>query len=304
MIQKVKLKMSRTDPETILKLDLKRINSKLNEILPRETHPPSSLHRAMRYSTLGGGKRIRGLLCLWSHKINGNKYPASALAASCSIELLHAYTLIHDDLPSLDDDDVRRGQPSCHIKYGPAIAILAGDALQALAFETMLGCEKPPAEYILNAARILSKSAGSYHLVGGQVADIESEGLPASEEKVEFIHLNKTAELIAASLSVGAVISGGKGENSKRMHKIGRKIGFAFQIVDDLIDIEGNTQIAGKALRKDAERGKMTYPAVHGISESKKHARRLTEEALDELMVYKDIDNLKFLFEKILQRVY
>ncbi|MCD6380204.1 polyprenyl synthetase family protein, partial [bacterium] len=136
--------MNKIDSEKILRYDLKRINAKLDDILPPDNQPPISLHRAMRYSTLGGGKRVRGLLCLYSHEINGQRYPDSALRAACAIELLHTYTLIHDDLPSLDNDDIRRGQPSCHIKYGPAIAILAGDALQALAFETLLGCNEVP----------------------------------------------------------------------------------------------------------------------------------------------------------------
>jgi geranylgeranyl diphosphate synthase type II len=295
--------MNRPDPEYALRRDAKRINEKLNSILPSESHKPISLHRAMRHSVLCGGKRIRGLLCLWSHEVNGQRYPASALKAACAIELLHTYTLIHDDLPSLDDDDIRRGKPSCHIKYGPAIAILAGDALQALAFETLVGCEEAPYENTIRAARILSRSAGSCHLVGGQVADIESEGSYLSREKVEFIHSNKTAELIAASLSIGALLSKGEGEDSKNMYQIGKKIGFAFQIVDDLIDLEGDAEIVGKALRKDAQKGKVTYPAVYGIEGSRKKAGKLVQEALDGLKNYPDTFKLEFLFNRILKRI-
>ena len=295
--------MNRIDPEYALRRDVKRINEKINSILPPDNQKPISLHRAMRHSTLSGGKRIRGLLCLWSHEVNGQRYPASALKAACAIELLHTYTLIHDDLPSLDDDDIRRGKPSCHIKYGPAVAILAGDALQTLAFETLVGCEEAPYENIIRAARILSRSAGSYHLVGGQVADIESEGSSLSPEKVEFIHSNKTAELIAASLSIGAILSEGEGEKRKKMYQIGKKIGLAFQIVDDLIDLEGDAEIVGKALRKDAQKGKVTYPAVYGIEGSKRQARKLVREAINGLKNYSDTVKLEFLFNRILKRI-
>ncbi len=295
--------MNRIDPEYALRRDVKRINEKINSILPPDNQKPISLHRAMRHSTLSGGKRIRGLLCLWSHEVNGQRYPASALKAACAIELLHTYTLIHDDLPSLDDDDIRRGKPSCHIKYGPAVAILAGDALQTLAFETLVGCEEAPYENIIRAARILSRSAGSYHLVGGQVADIESEGASLSPEKVEFIHSNKTAELIAASLSIGAILSEGEGEKRKKMYQIGKKIGLAFQIVDDLIDLEGDAEIVGKALRKDAQKGKVTYPAVYGIEGSKRQARKLVREAINGLKNYSDTVKLEFLFNRILKRI-
>jgi geranylgeranyl diphosphate synthase type II len=206
-------------------------------------------------------------------------------------------------LPSLDNDDIRRGQPSCHIKYGPAIAILAGDALQTLAFETLLGCNEAPYDYVIRAARILSRSAGSSHLVGGQVADIENEGTSPSREKVNFIHSNKTAELIAASLSIGAVLSNGKEDSINKMHQIGRKIGLAFQIIDDLLDIEGDTEIVGKVLRKDAQRGKITYPAVYGVKESKKQARELIQEAIGKISEYPDKTNLEFLFNQILTRI-
>jgi geranylgeranyl diphosphate synthase type II len=295
--------MNKIDSEKVLKHDVKRINDKLDDILPQDNQPPVSLHRAMRYSTLGRGKRVRGLLCLYSHEINGQGHPVSALRAACAIELLHTYTLIHDDLPSLDNDDIRRGQPSCHIKYGPAIAILAGDALQTLAFETLLGCNEAPYDYVIRAARILSRSAGSSHLVGGQVADIENEGTSPSREKVNFIHSNKTAELIAASLSIGAVLSNGKEDSINKMHQIGRKIGLAFQIIDDLLDIEGDTEIVGKVLRKDAQRGKITYPAVYGVKESKKQARELIQEAIGKISEYPDKTNLEFLFNQILTRI-
>jgi len=269
--------MNRTDPEYALRHDAKRINEKLNSILPSESHKPISLHRAMRHSVLCGGKRIRGILCLWSHEVNGQRYPASALKAACAIELLHTYTLIHDDLPSLDDDDIRRG--------------------------TLVGCEEAPYENIIRAARILSRSAGSCNLVGGQVADIESEGSYLSREKVEFIHSNKTAELIAASLSIGAILSKGEGEDRKNMYQIGKKIGLAFQIVDDLIDLEGDAEIVGKALRKDAQKGKVTYPAVYGIEDSRKKAGKLVQEALDGLKNYPDTVKLEFLFNRILKRI-
>lgn len=291
------------DAQIAMERDASRINRKLDEIMPLVSQQPSTLHEAMRYSTLGGGKRIRGLLCLWANEMNGGGNAAAALEAACSLEILHAYTLVHDDLPSLDNDDLRRGKPSCHAKFGPALAILAGDALQALAFETLLSCEGPPEDLLIEATLRLARSAGSKHLVGGQVADMEFEGTSPTMEKVEFIHANKTAELISASMALGAILSGCGRAKKDRIDDIGRKIGLAFQIIDDILDIEGEADVVGKGLRKDSAKGKITYPSVIGIEESRSRAENLVNEAVKEISLFDKHEKLIFLFNLIVNRL-
>ncbi len=286
-----------------MEADVERINTELDRILPPREDTPGILHEAMRYSTLGGGKRIRGVLCLWSSELHGGKNEKAVVKAACAIELLHAYTLIHDDLPSLDDDDMRRGKPSCHARYGPAIAILTGDALQALAFESILACKDIPGQLLVEAAARLAKTAGSYHLVGGQVADLEYEGTDPTAEKVRFIHENKTAELIATALSTGAIVSGASSGDVERIHRIGRKVGLAFQITDDILDLEGSRETMGKDVRKDSKRGKVTYPGVFGIEEARKRAASLIRESVEGIKNLSGAGKMVFLFRLITRRV-
>lgn len=278
-----------------------KIEGRLDELMPRSGEAPASLHEAMRYSTLGGGKRIRGILCIESHRIFGDPHPEAALDAACAIEMLHAYTLIHDDLPSLDDDDMRRGKPSCHVRFGQAVAILAGDALQALAFEVISKCSAP-GDLALEAVRMLSWSAGSRYLVGGQVADIEGEGTEATEESVTFIHSRKTAQLISASLGIGATLARADDDNCAKMIEAGRRVGFAFQIIDDILDIEGSEQAVGKGLRKDSKKGKITHPAFFGVERSREVARELISEAVAQIQELGDRGYLQRIFEIILER--
>ncbi len=278
------------------------IEKRLDELLPRESELPASLHEAMRYSTLQGGKRFRGVLCSWSHRLAGDPYPEDAIDAACAIECLHAYTLIHDDLPSIDDDRIRRGLPSCHIKFGEAVALLAGDALQALSFEILSREGRIPDENRILAIRILSKAAGSRYLVGGQVADVEGEGKEPTEEMVTFIHKRKTAELISASMSIGAAIGTVEPEMIEEIGEIGRKAGLAFQIADDLLDVEGNEDLVGKGLRKDDKRGKITWPASFGTARSRRKARSLIDECKKRVRALGDDGNLGMLFEYILKR--
>jgi geranylgeranyl diphosphate synthase type II len=288
--------------DEMLDRDRERINARLEELLPDAGERPESLHQAMRHSTLSGGKRLRGLLCLSAHRLFGDPRPDAALDASCALELLHTYTLIHDDLPSLDDDDVRRGKPSCHVAYGEAVALLAGDALQALAFETLAGCGAAP-EDTVRCIGLLARTAGSLFLVGGQVADLEGEGGKPDEDSVAFIHMRKTAELIAASLELGAIIAGAGEARVLEMERIGRNVGLAFQIVDDLLDLEGNEQNVGKGLRKDSKRGKITHPACYGAVRSREIARGLIRESIDGIGRIGDREYLQHLFELILERV-
>jgi len=284
-------------------LDSRRllINNRLKEVLPSGDTEPVSLHRAMRYSTMNGGKRIRGILCISFHELFGDPNTDAALDAACAIESLHAYTLIHDDLPALDDDDMRRGKPSCHVRFGEAVAILAGDALQAFAFELLSGMEVDD-RLKVDAIRILSRTAGSMYLVGGQVADVENEGKEVTEELVEFIHKRKTAELIAASMSLGAVLAAASGRDVEEVHSIGRDVGLAFQIVDDILDEVGDESKVGKKLRKDASMGKITFPALYGLEESRRRARELIEGAVDRVSKLGEADFIIFLFNKILNR--
>jgi geranylgeranyl diphosphate synthase type II len=281
--------------------DRRAVEERLAAILPPESEPPQSLHGAMRYATIGGGKRIRAVLCMAGHRLCGDPFPDGALEAGCAIECLHAYTLVHDDLPALDNDDVRRGKPSCHKRYGEAIAILAGDALQAFAFESLARCAVPPANAV-EAVRILGRAAGSRFLVGGQVADVEAMGREATEEVVRFIHPRKTAELIAASLSIGAALAGSPERTREEIHEAGRAAGLAFQIIDDILDVEGSPEKVGKALRKDEKKGKITYPACFGIERSRETAARLVADAARRIRGLGDEGYLQYLFALIAER--
>ncbi len=290
------------DFEIRLRRDRDMINDRIDELLAPPSEAPVSLHEAMRYATLGGGKRLRGILCLAVHRLFGDPCPGAALDSACSIELLHAYTLIHDDLPALDDDDMRRAQPSCHIKFGEAVAILAGDALQALAFEVLAGCRADESR-VIDAGGMLSRVAGSRFLVGGQVADLEGEGKESTADRVSFIHSRKTAQLIAVSMAIGAVIAGAEKSDCLEILEIGKKVGFAFQIVDDILDIDGNEEVVGKVLRKDSKRGKITHPACFGPTRSREVAGELIDDAAKRIKELDDRGYLKELFELIVERV-
>jgi geranylgeranyl diphosphate synthase type II len=282
--------------------DRRAIEARLDELLPSEDEAPVSLHRAMRYSTLGGGKRLRGALCLAAHRLFRGASFGAALDAACAIEALHAYTLIHDDLPDIDDDDLRRGRPSCHRVFGNAVAILAGDALQAFAFDVLSRCEAR-APSVLAAVRILSRAAGSRFLVGGQVADIEGEGTEQSAEKVLFVHMRKTAALLGVSLAIGATLAGAPESRVAQTEEIGRAAGLAFQITDDLLDIEGREDKVGKGLRKDMKKQKITYPAQFGIEQSHEKARELAADAAARIAELGDDGYIGRLFGMIVERV-
>jgi geranylgeranyl diphosphate synthase type II len=281
--------------------DRRAVNDRLAALLPAADEEPASLHGAMRYATIDGGKRLRAILCLAGHRLCGDPRRGAALDAGCAIECLHAYTLIHDDLPALDNDDLRRGRPSCHRACGEAVAILAGDALLTFAFEVLARCDAP-ADRVLDAVGILSRAAGSRYLVGGQVADLEGEGCEPTEARVGFIHSRKTAELIAASLSIGACLAGADRGTIGRIHEIGRSVGFAFQIADDILDVEGSAEKAGKALRKDEKRKKITYPARFGMEASRETARRLVADGARAMETLGDNGYVSHIFSLIVNR--
>ena len=282
--------------------DRASIEEKMDEILPDGNERPAALHEAMRYSSLGGGKRFRGILCLQAHRMFGEPHPGNSLAAAAAIEFLHAYTLIHDDLPALDDDDTRRGRPSCHVQFGEATAILTGDALQALAFETLSACSGADPSDVTMSVWMLASVAGSRLLVGGQSADIEGEGRDPEPGLVEFIHTRKTAELISVSLKIGAALASAGMEEIELIGDAGREAGLAFQIVDDLLDLEGSEEQVGKGLRKDIKRGKITWPSSYGTESSRLTVARLIEGAVEKARSLGDDGYLEFLFRLVVDR--
>ncbi len=251
-----------------------RVELVLDQVLPPITHRPTTLHEAMRYSMMAGGKRLRPALCYAAFEDCGGQGDAADWGAS-ALEMVHTFSLIHDDLPCMDDDDFRRGIPTCHKKFGEAMAVLAGDALSILAFQVLARSGNA------QAVTILAEALGSDGMLGGQVVDIESEGKPCTLETVDYIHVHKTSALIEASLELGSVLAGANAEQRKLYRDYGRAIGLAFQIVDDILDIESSTEALGKDVGSDIENQKATYPAVVGLEESKKQARILVDRAVE-----------------------
>jgi geranylgeranyl diphosphate synthase type II len=261
------------------------VDAQLDRLMPAETVPPTSIHSAMRYCVFAGGKRIRPILCLEAARIFGETVHA-ALYPACAIEFIHTYSLIHDDLPALDNDDLRRGKPTCHKKFGDAIAILAGDALLTLAFET-IGKAPVSAERRVSMLSEISTSAGTVNgMVGGQVADIEAEGNRVGPEMLEYIHRSKTAALIRASITAGALSAGAPETDVLRLRQFGETIGWAFQVTDDILDVEESSEVLGKTAGKDIAQQKATYPSVFGLEKSREIANTLASKAIGELAAY------------------
>src|ERR1700724_2248902 len=221
------------------------VDAALERLLPQESALPASIHQAMRYSVFAGGKRIRPILCLETARIFAPEV-AAALYPACAIEMIHTYSLIHDDLPALDNDDLRRGRPTCHKKFGEAMAILAGDALLTLAFEALAGAPAPPAERVALIHEIASAAGTRDGMVGGQVADLEAEGKEVTPEMLEYIHRSKTAALIRAAIVSGAIAGGASQDDQDRLRTFGGLIGWAFQVTDDILDVEESSAALGK----------------------------------------------------------
>ena len=247
---------------------------------------PSVLNDAMKYSLLAGGKRIRPILICASYEACGGD-PEDIVPQAASVELIHTYSLIHDDLPAMDNDNLRRGKPTNHIVFGEALAILAGDALLTEAFSMMTHTtsqrKKLRSTHIINAIKELALAAGAYGMVGGQAQDILSESAEPDEHTLTFIHLHKTAALIKASVRIGALLAGARGTKLKSFTMYGENIGLAFQVVDDILDIEGNTKELGKSAGSDIEKNKMTYPSLFGIDGSRRKAQELVASGIDAL---------------------
>ena len=258
------------------------VNKALDRLLPGENEFPQKLHKAMRYSVFAGGKRIRPVLVMASAETFGG-LTDSIIDIACAVELIHTYSLIHDDLPAIDNDDMRRGMPTCHKVFGEAMAILAGDALLTSAFDVMANTHASADEerlLLLKTIQEIARAAGSTGMVGGQVLDIESEGKDVAFPVLEYIHIHKTGELILASIRAGAIMKNAGDKELEAMTRYGEAIGLAFQIADDILDVEGNKEDTGKNVGGDAKKEKVTYPSILGIEESKKRARELTDIAL------------------------
>ena len=270
---------------TFFEEDRQEIEAALDRLLPSEDTPPASIHRAIRYSVFAGGKRIRPILCLEAARIF-EAQPRGAVQVGCALEFIHTYSLIHDDLPALENDDLRRGKPTCHKKFGEATAILAGDALLTLAFETLAVAEVEPARRIAVIREVATAAGTRDGMVGGQVADLEAEGKEIAPEMLEYIHRSKTAALIRASVVAGALCGGAGEADVERLRRFGDNIGWAFQVVDDILDVEESSAALGKTAGKDQAQRKATYPALYGLEKSHQVAQELATRAIRELEPY------------------
>jgi geranylgeranyl diphosphate synthase type II len=265
--------------------DRSAVDAALQRLLPPASALPVSIHAAMRYSVFAGGKRIRPILCLEAARIFTADV-APTMRAACAIEFIHTYSLIHDDLPALDNDDLRRGKPTCHKQFGEATAILAGDGLLTLAFQT-IGRSSTSAERTIAILEEVSNAAGTVNgMVGGQVADLENEGQRTAPETLEYIHRSKTAALIRASVTTGAISAGAGIADVARLRRFGETIGWAFQVTDDILDVEESSAALGKTAGKDIAQQKATYPAVYGLAKSHEIAAKLANDAIAELNSY------------------
>jgi len=293
------------DLKAYLRSRQRKIDRALDRYLPRANTKPATLHKAMRYSLFAGGKRLRPILCLAATEAcRGNIDDALPLA--CALECIHTYSLVHDDLPSMDNDDFRRGRPTCHKVFGDGIAILAGDALLTIAFE-IVSRTKPARRYNISALlREISVAAGSQKLIAGQVADLEAEGKDVKRDQLQFIHENKTAAILKSSVRLGAMSANADARKLSAITRFGQRLGLAFQIIDDILDVTQTSEILGKSAGKDVAAKKATYPAVIGLDKSRAEARRLTRQAHNALSMFSssDAEPLHALANYLLEREY
>jgi geranylgeranyl diphosphate synthase type II len=285
------------------------VDSALERYLPKKEEFTSNLHRAMQHSLFAGGKRIRPILSIASYEAVGGKGERT-LPFACALEMIHTYSLIHDDLPAIDNDDYRRGKPTCHKVFGEAIAILAGDGLLTEAFRLMTN--QPAKDYhsseeglILDLINEVAQAAGVLGMVGGQVVDVESEGKTVDLPTVQYIHTHKTGAMILASVRVGAKLGGAKGEILKALTRYGESLGLAFQIADDILNVEGEAALMGKKTGSDLSKGKATYPSLLGVEVSKRKAKELVEISVDALKQFgPEADPLREIARFVVAREY
>ncbi|PYK53010.1 MAG: farnesyl-diphosphate synthase [Verrucomicrobia bacterium] len=283
----------------------KVIDRALDRYLPKTSTKPVTLHKAMRYSLFAGGKRLRPILCLAAAEAcRGNV--DTALPLACAVECIHTYSLVHDDLPSMDNDDFRRGRPTCHKVFGDGIAVLAGDALLTIAFEIVSTAKAAPRYDISILLREIAVAAGSRKLIAGQVADLEAEGKRVKRNQLRFIHENKTAAMLKSAVRLGAMSANADPRKLSAITRFGERLGLAFQVIDDILDVTQTSEILGKSAGKDIAAKKATYPAVIGLEKSRAEARRLTRQAHDALSVFagSDAEALHALANYLLEREY
>jgi geranylgeranyl diphosphate synthase type II len=275
----------------------------LERLIPAETQYPASIHKAMRHSVFAGGKRLRPILCMEAGRMLAGTLPVGIAELGAALEMLHTYSLIHDDLPALDNDDLRRGRPTCHVVFGEAIAILAGDALQTQAYEVLSHLRCPAEARVRIVAEIAHGTGTIDGMIGGQVVDLEAEHSKPDIHMLEYIHRAKTAALITASLVSGGLYAGGNDGQIQRLRCFGQKIGLAFQIVDDVLDVTQTSEQLGKTAGKDSAAEKVTYPALFGVDESLRKADELVGQALHELDTFGSrVDTLKALARYLVER--
>jgi len=288
-------------------LDEKRgiVDKALEEAMPQPSGLARELITAMSYSLFAGGKRLRPILCIAGAEAVGGS-AEMVLPVACALELIHTYSLIHDDLPVMDNDDFRRGKPTNHTVFGEAVALLAGDGLLTLAFNLMArqGIERDMDKtHLLRVIELISHAAGYKGMVGGQTVDIAYEGNDPDPAVVEYIHRHKTGSLIAAAVTSGAILAGGTEEQERAINRYGQQIGLAFQIADDVLNVEGDRALMGKDIGSDTAKGKMTYPSVFGITESKRAQEELVDSAIESLKGFDErADPLRGIARYIIKR--
>ncbi|MFB3815969.1 MAG: polyprenyl synthetase family protein [Terriglobales bacterium] len=258
----------------------------LERLLPSATQFPPSIHQAMRHSVFAGGKRLRPILCMEAARMVAGCLPDGVDELGAALEMLHTYSLIHDDLPALDNDDLRRGRPTCHKAFGEATAILAGDALQTYAYEVMAHLRCPPEATVRILAEVAHATGTVDGMIGGQVVDLESEHRKPDAQTLEYIHRSKTGALITASLVAGALYANASAEEISRIRQFGRLAGLAFQIADDILDVTQTSEQLGKTAGKDVSAEKATYPALYGLAESENKANELVNAACEQLQPF------------------
>jgi len=274
----------------------------IRQILDDQTGIPSRLKEAMAYMLFSPGKKVRSAIVLWCCELTAGQVNDAALTGAAAIEMVHTYSLIHDDLPAMDDDDMRRGQPSCHKQFDEAVAILAGDALLTLAFE-ILSTQISDADVAMRMVRILSSAAGAAGMIAGQMDDLLAEKTAGTMELLRRIHINKTSRMFAAAAGLGAIAGGATGQQLGALLEYGLKLGLCFQIADDILDVTSETKELGKTAGKDQQQGKLTYPSLVGLDESKKIAEQITRQAVEALSCFNSrADLLRQLAERLLKR--
>lgn len=292
------------DLKQYLKSTADEVDAALDRFLPKAKERPTTIHAAMRYSVFAGGKRLRPILCLAAAEACGGE-TSKALAPACAVELMHTYSLVHDDLPAMDDDDLRRGRPTCHKVYGEGMAVLCGDALLTESF-IVLAQTAPTKRYgAREYISELAETGGSRKLIGGQVMDLEGEGKKLTKKDLIRIHEAKTAALLTASLRLGAMTANATPAKLEAVSQFGYALGLAFQVIDDILDVTQSTEVLGKTAGKDQAVEKSTYPAIIGLDASRKEAAKLTKAAMDALAPFgKKGERLREIAASLLQREY